>query len=127
MCLALLLGGIARAEEPEKVGREVWLCGGVVQSAPGEALQPQERRLEFDFISGEVLMTVGGTLQRTRFRASRMHFEAAFPVTLEGGLPAVENVNLARSNGRITATVHDAEGRRLRLFRSSCRPEGAPE
>lgn len=127
MCLLAMIGGPVMAQEPAKLEREVWLCKGVTQNAPGEPLQPQERRLEFDFMSGDVLMTVGPTRYRARFQASTRHFEAMFPITLEGGDPATESVHLVRANGRITATARSPEGRQLRLFRSSCRPEGAAE
>ncbi|HEX9179645.1 MAG TPA: hypothetical protein VF859_04565, partial [Burkholderiales bacterium] len=115
----------AGAAEPATVEPEVWLCKGVAQSAPGEPLQPQERRLEFDFMSGDLLMTVGASQYRARFQASRLHYEAVFPMTLEGGTQAMESVHLVRANGRITATARNADGQQLRLFRSSCRPEGA--
>ncbi|HEX6828022.1 MAG TPA: hypothetical protein VF104_03485 [Burkholderiales bacterium] len=122
----MLLASVAPAQEPAKLEREIWLCRGVVQTAPGEPLQPEERRLEFDFTSGDVVMSAGGARHRARFQASRVHFEAEFPVTVDGGVQAMESVSLARSNGRMTATARSADGRQLRLFRSSCRPEDVP-
>lgn len=125
ICLLMALGSSTMAEEPAKIEREVWICRGVTQSAPGEPLQPQERRLEFDFMSGDLLMSVGTSQYRARFQASTRHYEAMFTITLAGGVPAMESVHLVRANGRITATAHTADGQQVRLFRSSCRPEGA--
>lgn len=127
MCLLALLGSPAMAEEPARVEREVWLCKGVIQSAPGEPLQPAVRRLEFDFTSGDLLMSVDTTQYRTRFQASTRHYEAMLNLTLEGGVQATESLHLVRANGQITATTRTADGRQMRLFRSNCRPEGAPE
>jgi hypothetical protein len=127
MCLLMGLGSSALAEEPVKAEREVWICNGVTQSAPGEPLQPQERRLVFDFMSGDLLMSVGAAQYRARFQASTRHYEAMFNLPPEGGIPVTESVHLVRANGRITATARNAEGRQVRLFRSSCRPEGAAE
>lgn len=126
-CLLTLVGSGASAQEPAKVEREVWLCKGVVQQAAGEALQPEERRLEFDFMSGDLLMSVGATLHRARFQASRLHYEAVFPMNIGSGIQAMESVHLSRSTGRMTATARSAEGKQVRLFRSNCRPEGATE
>ncbi|HEX9178917.1 MAG TPA: hypothetical protein VF859_00865 [Burkholderiales bacterium] len=127
ICLLMALGSSAMAEEPAKIEREVWICRGVTQSAPGEPLQPQERRLEFDFMSGDLLMSVGTTQYRARFQASTRHYEAMFTMTLEGGLQGTESVHLVRANGRITATARNAEGQQVRLFRSNCRPAGETE
>jgi hypothetical protein len=124
--LAMALGGGAWAQEAPKVQREVWLCRGVVQTAPGEPLQPEERRLELDFVTGNAQMSVAANRYRARFRAGRVHYEAVFPVILDGGIRATESVNLNRASGRLTANVHNAEGKRLRIYRSDCRPEEVP-
>ncbi|HET9700794.1 MAG TPA: hypothetical protein VFP70_07745 [Burkholderiales bacterium] len=127
MCLLALLGRPTLAADPAMVEREVWLCKGVTQSAPGEPLQPEARRLEFDFTSGDLLMSVGTSQYRTRFQASPRHYEAMFNLTLEGGVQVTESLHLIRAKGQITATARTADGRQMRLFRSNCHPEGVPE
>ena len=125
--MAVVLAGVPAGATAAGEGapREAWVCRGVVQTAPGEPVAPQERSVVFDYGSGTALMTVDGKEYRAPFKASRVHAEAVFEVVLEGGRRAVEDVTLGRESGRLVAHT-ESNGTRLGIYRANCRPAEAP-
>jgi hypothetical protein len=125
LVFAAAFAGAASAQETPN--QETWLCNGVYQTAPGEQVKPQERKLTLYPGGGKAVMKIGAAEKQGRFEVSAQHVAAWFETPGSADERLLEEATLDRVTGRLSTHVQRKDGTRVGVYRGGCRPAGTME
>jgi hypothetical protein len=125
LILAAAYSGAAVAQQMPN--HETWLCNGVYQTAPGEPVKPQERRLTLYAGGGKAVMMIEAVEKQGRFEASAQHIAAWFETPGPADERLLEEATLDRVTGRLASHVQRKDGTRVGVYRGGCRPADAQD